>query len=219
MTVIKIEAVTDLLCPWCYIGKRNLDRAISQYRAVVPSAEFEVIWKPFYLNPGLRNTGYEKITIYKTRLAGTAADPAEALARVTSACARAGIALSLAGATGNSRQSHKLLALALARRGPTAQDRLLEALFRGHFEEGADLSDRRYLLAAATSAAVGLDPDEAEAALDGDRFGEAVDVAVMEARRAGITGVPTFTVQGRWRVGGSQEPDVFLRVFERVEDE
>ncbi|KAK2014195.1 thioredoxin-like protein, partial [Colletotrichum eremochloae] len=162
--------------------------------------------------------GYDKITIYRTRLAGTA-DPVEALARVVSASARAGIVLSLAGATGNSRQSHKLLALALARRGPGAQDRLLEALFRGHFEEGADLSDRRYLLAAATSAAVGLDPDEAEAVLDGDRFGEAVDEAVMEARRAGITGVPTFTVQGRWRVGGSQEPDVFLRVFERVEDE
>ncbi|KAK1969373.1 DSBA-like thioredoxin domain-containing protein [Colletotrichum sublineola] len=218
MTVIKIEAVTDLLCPWCYIGKRNLDRAISQYRAAVPSAEFEVVWKPFYLSPDLKNTGYDKITIYRTRLAGTA-DPVEALARVVSASARAGIVLSLAGATGNSRQSHKLLALALARRGPGAQDRLLEALFRGHFEEGADLSDRRYLLAAATSAAVGLDPDEAEAVLDGDRFGEAVDEAVMEARRAGITGVPTFTVQGRWRVGGSQEPDVFLRVFERVEDE
>ncbi|KAK2041299.1 DSBA-like thioredoxin domain-containing protein [Colletotrichum somersetense] len=219
MTVIKIEAVTDLLCPWCYIGKRNLDRAISQYRAEVPSAEFEVIWKPFYLNPDLKNTGYDKRTLYRTRLAGTATDPAEVLARLTSAGARAGIALSFAGTTGNSRQSHKLLALALARCGPGAQDRLLEALFRGHFEEGADLSDRRYLLAAATSAAVGLDPEEAEAALDDDRFGKAVDEAVMEARRAGITGVPTFMVQGRWRVGGSQEPDVFLRVFERVEDE
>ncbi|KAK1579767.1 DSBA-like thioredoxin domain-containing protein [Colletotrichum navitas] len=218
MTVIKIEAVTDLICPWCYIGKRNLDRAISQYRAVVPSAEFEVIWKPFYLNPDLKNSGYDKITIYKARLARTAADPAEAFARVTSASARAGIALTLTGTTGNSRQAHKLLALTLARRGADAQNRLLESLFQGHFEEGADLSDRRYLLAAVTSAAVGLDPDEAEAALDDDRFGEAVDEAVVEARRAGITGVPTFTVQRRWRVGGSQEPDVFLRVFERVEE-
>ncbi|EXF74786.1 DSBA-like thioredoxin domain-containing protein [Colletotrichum fioriniae PJ7] len=57
MTVIKIEAVTDLLCPWCYVGKRNLDRAISQYRAVDPTTEFEVAWKPFYLSPALKSTG------------------------------------------------------------------------------------------------------------------------------------------------------------------
>ncbi|OHX01263.1 dsbA oxidoreductase [Colletotrichum incanum] len=218
MTVIKIEAVTDLLCPWCYVGKKNLDRAISQYRAIDPSAEFEVIWKPFYLSPAMKNTGYEKSTIYKTQFSRTG-DFAKGLARVTSICARAGISINLDGTTGNSRQSHKLLALALSKNGPEAQDHLLETLFRGHFEEGEDISDRKYLLAAATSAAVGLDGRDVEAVLDDDRIGEAVDEAVLEARRAGITGVPTFTVQGRWRVGGNQEPDVFLRVFERVGNE
>ncbi|GKT46563.1 uncharacterized protein ColSpa_06744 [Colletotrichum spaethianum] len=218
MVVIKIEAVTDLLCPWCYVGKKNLDRAISQYRAVDPSAEFEVIWKPFYLSPAMKNTGYDKVTMYKTHFARSG-DLPKILARITSACTLAGISLNVTGNTGNSRQSHKLLALALARNGPEAQDRLLETLFRGHFEEGEDLSDRKYLLAAATSAGVDLDEKEAAAVLDDDRVGKAVDEAVLEARRAGITGVPTFTVQGRWRVGGNQEPDVFLRVFERVEDE
>ncbi|OHE90503.1 DSBA-like thioredoxin domain-containing protein [Colletotrichum orchidophilum] len=217
MPVIKIEAVTDLLCPWCYVGKRNLESAISQYRAVDPSAEFEVIWKPFYLNPALKSSGYDKREIYTTRFS-LGGDLASAIARVTSICASAGIRPDVAGTTGNTRQSHKLLALALARKGPTAQDRLLEALFRGHFEEGADITDRHYLVATAAAAA-GLDVAEAEAALDSDRAGELVDGEVVRARKAGVTGVPTFTVQGRWRVGGNQEPDVFLRVFERVNED
>ncbi|KAK6223632.1 DSBA-like thioredoxin domain-containing protein [Colletotrichum tabaci] len=218
MTVIKIEAVTDLLCPWCYVGKKNLERAIAQYRTIDPSAEFEVVWKPFYLSPALKSTGYDKRTIYKTYLTALSGDFATQLARVTSAFADAGISLNIAGSTGNSRQAHKLLALALRRNGPAAQNCLLETLFRGHFELGEDISDRHFLLAAATSHAVGLDRDDARAALDDDRTGKAVDEDVLEAKRAGITGVPTFTVQGRWRVGGNQEPDVFLRVFEKVDE-
>ncbi|TIC95243.1 hypothetical protein CH35J_008121 [Colletotrichum higginsianum] len=188
MTVIKIEAVTDLLCPWCYVGKKNLERAIAQYRAIDPSAEFEVVWKPFYLSPALKSTGYDKRTIYKTYLTALSGDFATQLTRVTSAFADAGISLNIAGSMGNSRQAHKLLALALRRNGPAAQNRLLETL------------------------------DDARAALDDDRTGKAVDEDVLEAKRAGITGVPTFTVQGRWRVGGNQEPDVFLRVFEKVDE-
>lgn len=157
------------------------------------------------------------------------------LVRVTQTCARAGIALDLAGKTGNTRQAHKLLALALARGGPRVQDRLLDALFRGHFEEGADVTDRRFLLAAAAEAGLGmgtgppgtttaaasfgLGPRDVEAVLDSERAGEVVDAEVLRAKKAGVTGVPTFTVQGRWRVGGNQEPDVFLRVFERITDE
>lgn len=57
MPVIKIEAVSDMLCPWCYVGKKNLDRAIEQYRETDPSAEFEVVWKPFYLSPALKSSG------------------------------------------------------------------------------------------------------------------------------------------------------------------
>ncbi|KAK1463446.1 DSBA-like thioredoxin domain-containing protein [Colletotrichum melonis] len=214
MTVIKIEAVTDLLCPWCYVGKRNLDRAISQYRAADPTAEFEVVWKPFYLSPALKSTGYDKREMYTTRFS-LAGDLPTALSRITSACTQTGIALNVTGRTGNSRQSHKLLRLALVSRGPAAQDALLEALFRGHFELGADISDRAYLVKTAVEAA-GLKESDVEAALDSDRAGEVVDEEVMDARKAGVTGVPTFTVQRRWRVGGNQEPDVFLRVFERV---
>ncbi|KAJ0163359.1 hypothetical protein CTA2_3118 [Colletotrichum tanaceti] len=218
MTVIKIEAVTDLLCPWCYVGKKSLDRAIAEYRAIDPSAEFEVVWKPFYLNPALKSTGYDKRVVYKTLFAALSGDSATQLARVTSACADVGISLNIAGSMGNSRQAHKLLALALRRKGPVAQNCLLEALFRGHFELGEDISDRHFLLAAATSPAVGLGRDDARAALDDNHTGKAVDEDVLGAKRAGITSVPTFTVQGRWRVGGSQDPDVFLRVFEKVEE-
>lgn len=138
------------------------------------------------------------------------------LARVTSICSRAGITLDIGGMMGNSRQSHKLMALALAK-GPKAQDQVLEALFRGHFEEGGDISDRKFLLAIAEGA--GLDVHQAAQVLDSDRAGELVDKDVLRARNAGITGVPTFTVQGRWRVGGNQDPDVFLRVFERVTED
>ncbi|KAF6827524.1 dsbA oxidoreductase [Colletotrichum musicola] len=232
MAVIKIEAVTDLLCPWCYIGKKNLDRAIDQYRVLDPTAEFEVAWKPFYLAPAMKNSGYDKRSIYVRRFTANGSSFETNLLRVAETCARSGIALDLAGKTGNTRQAHKLLALALAR-GPDVQDRLLDALFRGHFETGADVTDRGFLLAAAAEAGLlcptdaeddfpgggSLDGRDVEAVLDSERAGEVVDAEVLRAKKAGVTGVPTFTVQGRWRVGGSQEPDVFLRVFERITDE
>ncbi|TDZ34049.1 hypothetical protein C8035_v000620 [Colletotrichum spinosum] len=216
MTVIQIEAVTDLLCPWCYVGKRNLDSAIDQFRAVDPSTEFEVAWKPFYLGPAMKNTGYDKRALYTGRFFQTG-DFDSAISLVSAGCLRSGIRLDISGTTGNSRQSHKLLALALRRGGPPAQDRLLETLFRGHFELGADISDRRFLLDAAVDA--GLDEADAAYALDSEKAGEGVDAEVLRAKKAGVTGVPSFTVQGRWRIGGSQEPDVFLRVFERVVDD
>ncbi|KAF6833569.1 dsbA oxidoreductase [Colletotrichum plurivorum] len=218
MAVIKIEAVTDLLCPWCYIGKKNLDRAIEQYRVLDPTAEFEVAWKPFYLAPAMKNSGYDKRSIYVRRFTANGSSFETNLLRVAETCARSGIALDLAGTTGNTRQAHKLLALALAR-GPDVQDRLLDALFRGHFETGADVTDRGFLLAAAAEAGGSLDGRDVEAVLDSERAGEVVDAEVLRAKKSGVTGVPTFTVQGRWRVGGSQEPDVFLRVFERITDE
>ncbi|EQB54086.1 hypothetical protein GCG54_00002624 [Colletotrichum gloeosporioides] len=215
MTVIRIEAVTDMLCPWCYVGKKNLDRAMELYRETDPSAEFQVAWKPFYLSPAMKNSGYDKRTVY-TRTFSVAGDFETAFERISSDCSRAGIKLDISGTTGNSRQCHKLIALALMK-GFDVQDRLLDALFRGHFEEGADISDREFLLAAA--AAAGLDEHEAARVLDSERAGEIVDGEVIRARKAGVNGVPTFTIQGRWRVGGKQEPDVFLRVFERVAEE
>ncbi|OLN86269.1 Uncharacterized protein YwbO 2 [Colletotrichum chlorophyti] len=212
MTIIKIEAVSDMLCPFCYVGKKNLDNAIELYRKIDPSAEFEVEWKPFYLSPAMKPSGYEKRAIYKDRFFVNGNYDAP-VAHVVETCRRAGIDFKISGRTGNSRQSHKLLALALTKDNAT-QERLLEALFRGHFQEGADISDREFLLAAAVEA--GLDEVEAAAVLESGRAGQMVDDEVIRARRAGITGVPTFTVQGRWRVGGNQDPDVFLRVFERV---
>ncbi|KAL0941846.1 dsba oxidoreductase [Colletotrichum truncatum] len=215
MTVIQIEAVTDLLCPWCYVGKKNLDRAIDIYREMDPSVKFEVDWKPFYLIPALKSSGYDKRVFYKQRFS-VSGDYETTFSRISSICSQAGINLDVSGTTGNSRQCHKLIALAL-HKDRDVQDRLLNAVFRGHFEEGADITDRGFLLAAAAEA--GLDENEAASALDSVRAGEIVDGEVLSARKAGVTGVPTFTVQGRWRVGGNQEPDIFLRVFERVADE
>jgi predicted DsbA family dithiol-disulfide isomerase len=116
--------------------------------------------------------------------------------------------------TGSSRDSHKLIALA-GRKSPELQNMLVDLLFQGHLSEGRDISDVDFLLE--TASRVGLDQDEAREWLARESVGEEVDREVKKGIvERGVTAVPTFTIQGRYRVGGYQEPGVFLGVFEKV---
>ncbi|KAK3692632.1 DSBA-like thioredoxin domain-containing protein [Podospora appendiculata] len=242
---IDVEVYSDTACPWCYIGKKSLDRAMETFRTrrqqqqhgngdgqdeQVEEVEFNVVWKPFLLFSKARVSGYQKgapiISMY-----GLARAPA-VFARLQTAGAAHGITFLWEGRTGNTLDSHKLIMLA-REQGKAKQDATIAALYRGVFETGKDPSDREFLVA--TALAVGLAPDEAAvlAWLDGDeaqrmvcesasRPGEA-EAAVAAARAArakggldDITAVPSYVVQGRFRVGGMQEPEVFVGLFERV---
>ncbi|KAK3333936.1 thioredoxin [Cercophora scortea] len=243
---IDIEVYSDTACPWCYIGKKSLDRAIKTFRArwqeqqqgdgQTDDVEFNVVWKPFLLFSKARVSG--KLMSYQKgapiiSMFGLARAPA-VFERLQTAGAAHGITFRWEGKTGNTLDSHKLIMLAAAQPDRTKQDATIDALYRGAFEEGQDPSDRGFLVHTALKLGLAsreeevldwLDGEEAMrmVAESGSRPGEAE--AAFEAARAAargkpgvdhITAVPSYVVQGRFRVGGMQESEVFVGLFERV---
>ncbi|KAJ9151164.1 hypothetical protein NKR23_g3060 [Pleurostoma richardsiae] len=223
MTRFEVQVFSDTTCPWCYLGLMSLDRAMETYKQQHPDAEFEVAWKPFYLFPEAKVSAYPKRDYYlrkfgPSRIAGF-------YARLSAAATSLGVPPpSFAGTTGNTRDSHRLVLLA-QRRSPALGRRLLHAIFEDEFgPAGRDVSDRAFL--AEVAAREGLWASEAEALrwLEGGGDGEEGEELGREAdeidrlAKSGkeIEAVPSYVVQGRFRVGGFQEPGVFLGVFERV---
>lgn len=154
---------------------------------------------------------YEKIDLYTRRAAAARAQ--DFFARVDAQGRALGLAISFTGRVGNTSDSHAMLLLA-QRRSQAVLRQLETALYRGAFEQGRDISDRLFLLEAAAQA--GLDRDEVLAWLDGEEARRLADGLNRRAREVGIVAVPSFVVQGRYRIGGKQEEKVFLDLFERI---
>ena len=124
-----------------------------------------------------------------------------------------GIKFNFGGKTGNTRDSHRLIQLARTKGGDT-QTRLVEALFRAYFEEEGDITSHEVLRNAAVEA--GLEEQEVREWLESDKGGDEVDREVKEAQIKGISGVPNFTLQGKYEIGGAQDSEAFVRAFEQV---
>ncbi|KAF5012556.1 hypothetical protein FDECE_1380 [Fusarium decemcellulare] len=204
----------DLLCPWCFLQKKSLEGAMERYQALHPEVQFDVRWKPFLLYPTLRRgdkrTLYEKImSPEKLRLFTS---------RLQTAGARHGVSFSVTGTTGPSQPAQRLLTLALSARGPSVQTAVLDALFRGHFERGFDIADEEWLVAVGKSVG-GLDEAAVRTALRSEDAGKALEDEVRSAAVGGVEAVPCVTVQGRFRVGGYQESDIFEGLFDKIRRE
>ncbi|EGR47233.1 uncharacterized protein TRIREDRAFT_64866 [Trichoderma reesei QM6a] len=214
--VIRLEIYVDLLCPWCFVEKHSLDALTSTYAEEHPDVRFEVTWKPYYIAPAMGKHNVDKRSIYERLDALNA----HFLSRIRVAGAKHGIAFSIRGLTGNTRPAHRLIALALRERGAQAQARVVEMLFQGHFEDGRDLSDEAWLVdvGVQAAAAAGMEEEVVRAALaDEDGEGRRVDEVAERARREfGVEAVPCVVVQGRYKVGGYQEGDVFERLFDKI---
>ena len=115
--------------------------------------------------------------------------------------------------TGNTRDSHRLIQLAKSK-SPVLETRIVEELFAAYFEQEGDITSHEVLKAAALRA--GLQEREVDEWLTSDKGGKAVDEEVAEAQKNKISGVPNFTIQGKYEVGGAQEPEVFVRLFEKI---
>ena len=124
-----------------------------------------------------------------------------------------GINFSFGGKTGNTRDSHRVIEMA-GRKGEEVQNRVVEELFKAYFENEQDITSHDVLSAAAVKA--GIEDGEVDGWLKSDDGGKAVDKAVTEAQVKGISGVPNFTLQGKYEIGGAQDPEAFVRVFEKV---
>ncbi|KAJ9267212.1 thioredoxin [Paecilomyces variotii] len=216
MTNFKIQIVSDTVCPWCYVGHRRLSRAIATHKQSHPNDTFSITWHAFYLNPGSPfYPGVDKRQHYVSKFGAQTADAM--FARLTAVGAEEGIAFKFGGRTGRTRNSHRLIAYAGKKsdgNNDGLQTRVVEALFKAYFEEEKNITDRAVLLEAGVKA--GLPEAEVEKVLDSDECGAEVDADAERARRRFISGVPHFTIQEKYAVGGAESPDAFLEVFDAV---
>lgn len=209
----RIDVVSDAICPWCWIGKRNLEAALARLEA--EGERFEVRWRPFQLNPDMPREGVERAA-YRVAKFGSQERSRQLDAQVAEAGAAAGLEFrhDRILRTPNTMDAHRLIRLAGDQGGTAAQNAVVEALFRAYFHDGRDIGDRATLVAVAGEA--GLDAAAVTAALDGTA-GEAEVRAEDEGfRRLGISGVPTFALQGHVLFSGAMPPERMAEAFRRA---
>jgi predicted DsbA family dithiol-disulfide isomerase len=155
--------------------------------------------------------GIDKMGYYRAKFGDERTT--EMFSRLSQIGKEAGINFKFGGKTGNTRDSHRLIQLGKSK-SPAMQTRIVEELFSAYFENEGDITSHELLLNAAKKA--GFDEKEAKEWLSSEKGGKEVDAEVEEAQMNQITGVPRFEIQGKFLVGGAQDPDVFLRLFEKI---
>lgn len=208
---MRIDIFSDTVCPWCFIGKRRLERALAER----PQPDLAIRWRTFQLNPEMPAAGMDRQT-YVARKFGGPANAERIYATIREVGEHEGIpfAFERIARTPNTLPSHQVLALAAEDGG---QDRLIEALFHSYFIEAADIGEADVLVQAARRA--GLDAARVRRCLAEGWYRDAVIGEDQEARRAGIQGVPTFILNGRYALSGAQEPQVLFQLFDLAREE
>ena len=210
---MRVEIWSDVVCPWCYIGKRRFESALARF----PHAgEVEVRWRSFELDPSAPATGDVDLVGHLAAKYGVSRDEAAAMnERMTVTAAGEGLAFRLDIARrGRTFDAHRLLHLA-ADHG--LQDDLKERLLAAYQTRGEPIADHEVLTRAAVTA--GLDEAEVAGVLAGDAYAEAVRGDEDEARRLAVRGVPFFVFDRRYAVAGAQQADVLLEVLQKTWDE
>jgi predicted DsbA family dithiol-disulfide isomerase len=207
---LKIDVWSDVVCPWCAIGKRRLGVALSRFPH---RDDVEIVWRAFELDPSAPAV---RAGDHATQIAekyGRTKAQAEAMIRtVTDTAAKDGLHFDLARSrSGNTFDAHRVLHLAAAR---GLQDAVKERFFGGYMSEGQAIGDREVLVRLASEA--GLDTEEVRAVLASDRFASEVRADEEAARKLGIHGVPFFVLAGKYGVSGAQPADVLLRALEQA---
>ena len=204
------KVVSDLICPWCYIGKRRLEEALRQLPA---GTEISVSWHPFQLNPDMPPQGTDRKE-YCMRKFGSWAKCEELYAQISAAGRTVGIDFHFEKQPiiPNSFDAHRLIWLA----GQVGlQDATVEALFRAYFCEGIDLTKSSNLVEVV--AAAGVDRKAAERLLGSDWGSAEVHAEEQEIKGLGVSSVPLFIIQDRVGVSGAQPPETLLRAFAQAQ--
>ncbi|KAL2752121.1 hypothetical protein ACRALDRAFT_2114545 [Sodiomyces alcalophilus JCM 7366] len=216
MTNFNIRIISDNVCPWCYIGKARLDKAIALYQRTHPGAKddtFTVTWSPFYLDPTAPKKGIPLLERIASRFGPDRIEGLQAHLRQVGQAE--GINFKFDSFTGNTRDSHRVAELARTK-GVETQNRVVAEIMRSYFEGSGDITSWDHLVAAAERG--GLDGQEVRSWLAEGKGGEEVDREVREAVALGVSGVPHFIIQGEHSVGGAQEPETFLKTFIAIKE-
>ena len=206
---LSVDVISDLICPWCYVGKRRLEKAIA---ALDRQHEVRVRWLPFQLNPTMPKEGINRRD-YRIRKFGSWERSLELDAQVGAAGNSEGIhfAFDKMERTPNTLDAHRLIWLADKE---DVQDAVVEALFLAYFTKGRDISNRQTLVDVVVEA--GLDRHQAEAVLNSDEGMVAIKEANEQGRRFRVDGVPFFIINGKITLSGAQPPDAFLEAFAKA---
>ena len=208
---VRVDVVSDVVCPWCFIGKKRLEQAI----ALNPDIPVEVHYHPYFLNDWIPPEGISRDD-YLTKKFGSPERYKEIATRVSAAAAQDGLlyAIDKLSRQPNTTDSHRLIYWAeQIGKAPEMKQRLMEL----YFSEGADLSDNAVLVKAA--AEIGLDPADIAKKLDSDADLAIVSQRVEQAKSSGIQGVPFFIFDNAYAVSGAQAPEQLAGVIRKAADE
>ncbi len=210
---MRVDIWSDVVCPWCYIGKRRFEAALTRLEGL----EVEVTYRPFQLDPEAPTESTMPATEAYSRKFGGLERAREIIDKVTRVAAEDGLDFRLDRAKrANTRSAHRLLWWALDAGNGVAQGALKERLLRAYFTEGLDVGDHTVL--AGLAGDVGADRDAATRFLAGDEGVDEVDEQLAVAAGEGITAVPTYVVAETWAIPGAQHPDVFVTALQRLAD-
>ncbi len=206
---VTVEIWSDVVCPWCYIGKRRFEAAIAELSDEI---DVDIVFRPYQLDPTASPGKAGPVLAAYAKKFGGEERAREIIDHVTAVAAASGIEFRMDRALrANTFLAHRLLWLAQ----PTGQQiALKERLLQAYFIDGLDVGDPDVL--AACGADVGLDHERVRAFLDSDDGVEEVRSDLRSANELGITAVPSFVFDGKWMVPGAQDPETFVQVLQRV---
>ena len=208
-TLITIGIVSDVVCPWCYIGKRRLEKAME---LTSDRFDFEKEYLPFELDPHMPEEGTD-YREYLNKKFGGEAKFREVTEHTKKVAAREGLEfnLDMQHRYPNTRNAHRIILMA---REEGKQDDVVEAFFRGYFTEGLDLTKKENLIRIAVEA--GLNGDKIDLLLESNTGKTQIEMAETELHRLGITSVPLFIIQNKLAITGAQSVDAFRQAFEKA---
>ena len=200
-SVMTIDVISDVVCPWCFIGRRRLGEALRQFAEREPAVRPVVSWHPFQLNPDLAREGIDRRAYLEAKFGGPER-AAQIYERVRAAGRSVGIdfAFERIRRQPNTLDAHRLISWSQSR--GSAED-LVEGLFRAYFLEGRFIGDRDVLADVAGEA--GLPADDARAYLESDAGADTIEAMDRRVRELGVTGVPFFIFNGKVAVSGAHE--------------
>ncbi len=206
--IVTIDVVSDVVCPWCFIGKKRLEKGL----ALRPDVQVEIRWRPFQLDASIPEGGHDR-TEYMVKKFGSIEDVREMQARIAEMGADEGISFDFPAIerSPNTLDAHRLIRWAFE---ADLQGDMVEALFSAFFEDARDIGDRDVL--ADIAAEVGLARDGVAARLDSNMDVETVREEIARAGAIGIQGVPFFIFGGRLAVSGAEAPEIIAKALDQA---
>lgn len=213
--MVTIDIYSDVVCPWCYIGKRKFEAGLELLAGEDLGVDFDVTYRPFQLDPTAAPGAAQPVIETYAKKFGGPEQAAQILQTVTERAAEAGIEFHMDRALrANTLLAHRLLWLAVQPESPVAQADLKERLLKAYFTDGLNIGDPEVL--ADCAAEIGFDRDAVIEFLESDRGAAEVAAELAEGRDEGVTAVPTFVFEGRWAVPGAQEPETYSQVLRKM---